>query len=189
VTVGDASVEPTLRKALAIGAHDAVRVDALALDPIQVARELSAVALAGAYDLIICGQESIDYNGGIVPAALAEILGWPVVSPCIGIDPAGGRAKATREIDGGKEILDLALPAVLGAKKGLVEESELRIPNMRGIMSARTKPLVVTAPQGANPGSAAVSFTKPAGKSAVQMIDAQDLDTLVQKLHEEAKVI
>ena len=189
VTVGDASVEPTLRKALAIGAQDAVRVDALATDPIQVARELSAVALAGAYDLIICGQESIDYNGGIVPAALAEILGWPVVSPCIGFDPAGGRAKATREIDGGKEILDLALPAVLGAKKGLVEESELRIPNMRGIMSARTKPLVVTAPQGANPGSAAVSFTKPAGKSAVQMIDAQDLDTLVQKLHEEAKVI
>lgn len=114
VTVGDASVEPTLRKALAIGAHDAVRVDTLPTDPLQVARELAAVVSEGAYDLVICGQESIDYNGGIVPSALAEILGWPVVTPCIGFDPAGGRAKASREIDGGKEVLDIALPAVLG---------------------------------------------------------------------------
>jgi electron transfer flavoprotein beta subunit len=112
-----------------------------------------------------------------------------VVTPCIGFDPAGGRAKASREIDGGKEVLDIALPAVLGAKKGLVEESELRIPNMRGIMAARTKPLVVKAPSGATAGSAPVSFSKPAGKSAVQMIDAQNLDALVKKLHEEAKVI
>ncbi|MFZ9733178.1 MAG: electron transfer flavoprotein beta subunit/FixA family protein, partial [Schleiferiaceae bacterium] len=88
-----------------------------------------------------------------------------------------------------KEVLDIALPAVLGAKKGLVEESELRIPNMRGIMSARTKPLAVKASAGATAGSAPVSFAKPAGKSAVQMIDAQDLDALVKKLHEEAKVI
>ena len=100
VTVGDASVEPTLRKALAIGAHDAVRVDALPTDPLQVARELAAVVSEGAYELVICGQESIDYNGGIVPSALAEILGWPVVTPCIGFDPAGGRAKASREIWG-----------------------------------------------------------------------------------------
>ena len=111
VTVGDASVEPTLRKALAIGAHDAVRVDALPSDPLQVARELASVVSEGAYELVICGQESIDYNGGIVPSALAEILGWPVVTPCIGFDPAGGRAKASREIDGGKEVLDIALPA------------------------------------------------------------------------------
>ncbi len=189
VTVGDASVEPTLRKALAIGAHDAVRVDALPSDPLQVARELASVVSEGAYELVICGQESIDYNGGIVPSALAEILGWPVVTPCIGFDPADGRAKASREIDGGKEVLDIALPAVLGAKKGLVEESELRIPNMRGIMAARTKPLVVKAPTGATAGSAPVSFSKPAGKSAVQMIDAHNLDALVKKLHEEAKVI
>ena len=175
--------------ALAIGAHDAVRVDAQPTDPIQVARELAAVASAGGYDLVVCGQESIDYNGGIVPSALAELLGWPVVTPCIGFTPEGGKAKASREIDGGKEVLDLALPAVLGAKKGLVEESELRIPNMRGIMSARTKPLTVAAAAGAAAGSAPVTFTKPAGKSAVQMIDAQDLETLVKKLHEEAKVI
>jgi len=189
VTVGGAEVEPTLRKALAIGAHDAVRVDAQPTDPLQVARELAAVAGEGGYDLIICGQESIDYNGGIVPSALAELLGWPVVTPCIGFEPNGSRAKASREIDGGKEILEISLPAVLGAKKGLVEESELRIPNMRGIMAARTKPFTVEAAAGAAAGSAPVSFAKPAGKSAVQIIDAQNLDLLVQKLHEEAKVI
>ena len=189
VTVGGAEVEPTLRKALAIGAHDAVRVDAQPTDPLQVARELAAVAGEGGYDLIICGQESIDYNGGIVPSALAELLGWPVVTPCIGFEPNGSRAKASREIDGGKEILEISLPAVLGAKKGLVEESELRIPNMRGIMAARTKPLQVVPAGTVSNVASTVKFELPPAKGSVKMIPADEAGKLIELLHTEAKII
>ena len=189
VTYGDASVEATLRKALAIGADDAVRLDGVPTDALQVASELAAHIQGAGYDLIICGQESIDYNGGIVPGALAALLDLPFVNACIGLNLSGSSANLLREIDGGKEEVSASLPLVVGGKKGLVEESELRIPNMRGIMTARTKPLAVTALTGAAAATAAVSFAKPAPKAAVQLIDPSNLDELVRRLHEEAKVI
>ncbi|MDG1253560.1 MAG: electron transfer flavoprotein subunit beta/FixA family protein [Schleiferiaceae bacterium] len=189
VTYGDASVEATLRKALAIGADDAVRIDGIPSDPMQVAGELAAYAKGQGFDLIICGQESIDYNGGIVPGALAAILDLPYVNACIGLEVNGRNAELLREIDGGKEQITTLLPVVIGGKKGLVEESELRIPNMRGIMTARSKPLAVTALSGSPALTSANSFTKPAAKAAVQLIDSSNLDELVRRLHEEAKVI
>jgi len=189
VTYGDASVEATLRKALAIGADDAVRLDGVPTDALQVASELATYADGQGYDLIICGQESIDYNGGIVPGALAAKLDVPFVNACIGLEISGSNATLLREMDGGKEELTATLPMVIGGKKGLVEESELRIPNMRGIMTARTKPLAVTALAGAAATTSALSFAKPAPKAAVQLIDASNLDELVRRLHEEAKVI
>ena len=189
ITYGDATVEPTLRKALAIGADDAVRLDGVPTDSMQVASELAAYISGQGFDLIICGQESIDYNGGVVPGALAAKLRLPFVNACIGLDLEGSQAQALREMDGGKEALTATLPLVVGGKKGLVEESELRIPNMRGIMTARTKPLAVTHLTGATALTGAAAFTKPAPKAAVQLIDSSNLDELVRRLHEEAKVI
>jgi electron transfer flavoprotein beta subunit len=189
ITFGDATVEATLRKALAIGADDAVRLDGVPTDPMQVAGELAAYAKDQGFDLIICGQESIDYNGGIVPGALAALMNLPFVNACIGLEVDGSNAQLLREIDGGKEQISAALPIVIGGKKGLVEESELRIPNMRGIMTARTKPLAVTPLSGSAALTAASGFTKPAAKAAVQLIDSSNLDELVRRLHEEAKVI
>ncbi len=189
VTYGDATVEPTLRKALAIGADDAVRLDGLPTDPMHVASELAVFISGQGFDLILCGQESIDYNGGVVPGALASKLGLPFINACIGLEIDGAHAHALREMDGGKEAITAPLPLVLGGKKGLVAESELRIPNMRGIMTARTKPLVVTPLSGAAAWTAAASFAKPAPKAAVQLIDSSNLDELVRRLHEEAKVI
>ena len=188
-TVGQASVEATIRKALAIGADNAVRIDAEPTDPMAVAEELAAYISGASFDLIITGTESIDYNGGIVPGALAAKLDLPFVNGCIGLSVDNGQIQATREIDGGKEQVSASLPAVVAGKKGLVKEEELRIPNMRGIMMARSKPLEVVAAQGAAARSQASAFAKPAAKAAVQIIDAGDMDHLVQKLHQDAKVI
>ncbi|KRO59408.1 MAG: electron transfer flavoprotein subunit alpha [Cryomorphaceae bacterium BACL7 MAG-120910-bin2] len=189
VTYGDTRVEQTLRKALAIGADDAVRLDGIPTDPMQVAGELAAHVQSAGYDLVICGQESIDYNGGIVPGALAAHLDWAFVNACIGLTLEGQQADCLREMDGGKEAVKATLPMVIAGKKGLVEESELRIPNMRGIMTARTKPLIPQPLAGTTPASHPASFTKPAPKAAVQLIDSSNLEELVRRLHEEAKVI
>lgn len=187
VNVGDASTEPTLRKALAIGADDAIRVNAAPTDAYFVAEQLAKVAQEGEYDLIICGQESIDYNGAQVPGMLAALLNLPFASPCVGLEIDGSSANVTREIDGGKEKSTMQLPIVLGGKKGLVEEKDLRIPNMRGIMTARTKPLAVAEATDASARTAAAKYEKPAPKAAVKLVD--DVNELVQLLHNEAKVI
>ncbi|MBT8254192.1 MAG: electron transfer flavoprotein subunit beta/FixA family protein [Flavobacteriaceae bacterium] len=189
VTVGGTEVEPTLRKALAIGADSAIRVDTEALDGLQVARELAEVAKSGAYDLVIAGRESIDYNGGMVPGMLAELTGADFINNCIGLEIEGSTATAIREMDGGKETLTASLPLVIGGQKGLVEESDLRIPNMRGIMMARKKPLNVTPSAQSQIESEIVKFEKPALKGAVKLVDATNLDELVALLHNEAKVI
>ncbi|MEE9349352.1 MAG: electron transfer flavoprotein subunit beta/FixA family protein [Flavobacteriaceae bacterium] len=189
VNVGEASSDPTLRKCLAIGADDAIRVNAPATDSFFVAKQLAEVAKNGNYDVIIAGKESIDYNGQMVPGMLAGILDYNFVNACVGLEIEGDSATVAREIDGGKELLKANLPLVVAGQKGIVEEKDLRIPNMRGIMMARKKPLNVVEAIASDQTTSAASFEKPAEKSACKMIDANNVDELVNLLHTEAKVI
>lgn len=189
LTVGGADTEPTLRKALAIGANDAIRIDADPTDGYFVAKQIAEVVKENQYDLVIAGRESIDYNGGQVPGMVAAMLNMPFVNACVGLEVEGDSASLIREIDGGKEKLTAKLPLVVGGQKGLVEEKDLKIPNMRGIMSARTKPLAVRPAVDADHKVAVGTFEKPAPKSAVKMIDPENMDELVNLLHTEAKVI
>jgi electron transfer flavoprotein beta subunit len=189
VNVGGPETEPTLRKALAIGANEAIRINATPTDGFFVAKQLAEVIKTGGYDLIIAGKESLDYNGGMVPGMIAGILGYNFVNSCVGLTIEGTNATVNREIDGGKEIVSTTLPLIIGSQKGLVEEKDLRIPNMRGIMTARTKVITVLEPVAANSNTKSVQFEKPAPKSAVKLIAADQLDELINLLHNEAKVI
>lgn len=189
VNVGGPETEPTLRKALAIGANEAIRVNAAPTDGIFVAKQLAEVIKNGGYDLVIAGKESLDYNGQMVPGMVAGLTSSNFVNSCISIEVDGTNVTAIREIDGGKETVSTSLPLIIGGQKGLVEEKDLRIPNMRGIMTARTKVLTVLEPVDANANTKAVKFEKPAAKSSVKMISADNLDELVNLLHNEAKVI
>ena len=154
-----------------------------------MAKEIVAVVEKGAYDLIIAGRESIDYNGGMVPGMISALIGASYVNNCVGLEIDGGQATAVREIDGGKETVTAALPLVIGGQKGLVEESDLKIPNMRGIMMARKKPLNVVEPTGAAALSNTTQYEKPAPKGEVKLVDADNVDQLIELLHNEAKVI
>lgn len=189
INVGGPETEPTLRKALAIGADSAIRVNTPATDGFAVAKQLATVVKDGGYDLVIAGRESIDYNGGMVPGMLAELIDANFVTNCISLEVEGTKAKAVREIDGGKETVSTSLPLVIGGQKGLVEESDLRIPNMRGIMQARQKPLNVVEPVEATKETTTVKFEKPEPRGAVKMVSPDNLDELVNLLHNEAKVI
>lgn len=189
VNVGGADTEPTLRKALAIGADTAIRVNTVPADGFAVAKQLANVVKNGGYDLVIAGRESLDYNGGMVPGMLAELTGANFVANCISLEVDGTNAKAVREIDGGKETVATSLPLVIAGQKGLVEESDLRIPNMRGIMMARQKPLTIVEAIGAAQETASVKFEKPAPKGAVKLVSPDNLDELISLLHNEAKVI
>jgi electron transfer flavoprotein beta subunit len=189
VNVGGPETEPTLRKALAIGANDAIRVNADPTDSFFVAKQLAEVIKNGSYDIIIAGKESLDYNGGMVPGMIAGLLGYNFLNSCISIIVEGTNVKATREIDGGKETISTTLPVIIGGQKGLVEEKDLRIPNMRGIMTARSKTLTVVDPVEVPLNTKAVKFEKPAPKSAVKLVAADNLDELINLLHNEAKVI
>lgn len=189
VTVGNQSVEPTLRKALAIGADDAIRVDTEPLDGFYVAQQLAEVVKQGAYDVVITGRESIDYNGAMVPGLLAANLNYNFVNACIGAEIEGTNVTATHEIDGGSEVLSTVLPVVLAGQKGIVEEKDLRIPNMRGIMMARKKPLKVVPAVEAIIASKIINFEKPPVRGACKMVAADNVDELINLLHNEAKVI
>ncbi len=189
VNVGGPETEPTLRKALAIGADNAIRVNTEATDGFFVAKQLAKVVQDGGYDLVIGGRESIDYNGGMVPGMVAAITGANFVNTCIGLEIEGDTATAIREIDGGKETSTTKLPLVVGGQKGLVEESDLRIPNMRGIMMARKKPLTVVEPVGAEQETKAVQFQKPAPKGDVKLVSPDNVQELIDLLHNEAKAI
>ncbi|AMA50074.1 MULTISPECIES: electron transfer flavoprotein subunit beta/FixA family protein [Flavobacterium] len=189
VNVGEADTEPTLRKALAIGANDAIRVNANPTDGLFVAKQLAEVIKNGGFDLIIAGKESLDYNGGMVPGMTAGLLGYNFINSCIDLKIEGNAVTAAREIDGGKEVVTTSLPLIVGGQKGLVEEKDLRIPNMRGIMTARTKPLSVVEPVGADVATKAVKFEKPAPKQEVKLVSPDNLDELINLLHNEAKVI
>src|SRR5690606_16811234 len=189
VTVGGAQTEPTIRKALAIGADRAIRVDAEPKDGHYVATQLAQVVKNGGYDLVIAGKESIDYNGGMVPGILASLTDMAFVNGCIGLEVEGQTATVLREIDGGKEKISAPLPLLIGGQKGLVQESDLRIPNMRGIMTARQKPLNVVAAVEARQPTRDQKFEKPQPKGAVKLVDAGNVGELVELLHKEAKVI
>ena len=189
VNVGTSSTESTLRKALAIGADNAIRINADPKDGMSVAKEIAVVAKEGGYDLILAGKESSDYNGQMVPGMLAALLDYNFINGCVQIDVDGTNVSATREIDGGSESLKTNLPLVVGGQKGIVEESDLRIPNMRGIMTARSKPLKVVEPNGVSEKSISVSFEKPAAKQACKMIETGQEKELDSLLHQEAKVI
>ncbi|RMZ50120.1 electron transfer flavoprotein beta subunit/FixA family protein [Flavobacteriaceae bacterium PRS1] len=189
VSVGGAEVEPTLRKALAIGADAAIRVNTVATDGFTVAKQLAKVVEDGAYDLVIAGRESIDYNGGMVPGMIAALTNANFINNCISLEVDGSNVKAVREIDGGKETVNTAFPLVIGGQKGIVEESDLRIPNMRGIMMARKKPFTVVDPVDSNAETASISFEKPEAKGAVTLVSPDNLEELVNLLHNEAKVI
>ena len=188
-TVGESSVEPIMRKALAIGADKAFRIDTHPTDGFLVAQALSETIRKENYDLVICGRESIDYNGNMVPGLIASHCGYSFINTCTGLTIDGDKATAIREIDGGSETLETSLPLVIGAQKGLVEESDLKIPNMRGIMSARTKPLEVITPSNLEALTEDLSFEKPASKSEVTLIDEANIDQLIELLHKEAKVL
>ena len=187
VNVGGPETEPTLRKALAIGADEAIRVNAPATDGFYVAKQLANIANEGEYDLIIGGRESIDYNGGMVPGMIAKLTGANFVNMCINIEVEGTNVTAAREIDGGNEIINTSLPLVVAGQKGIVEESDLRIPNMRGIMQARSKPLKVKEPIDISIETKITGFSKPDSKGAVKLVD--NVDELINLLHNEAKVI
>ena len=189
INVGGPETEPTLRKALAIGANEAIRVNAVPADGFFVAKQIAEVIKNGAYDVIIAGKESLDYNGGMVPGMIAGILGYNFLNSCINLTVDGANVKAIREMDGGKETVTTSLPLIIGGQKGLVEEKDLRIPNMRGIMTARSKTLTIVEPVAASINTKAVKFEKPALRSAVKLISADNLDELVNLLHNEAKVI
>lgn len=184
--VGDASSEATIRKALAVGADEAVRVDAPASDASFVAHQIAAYAKEKQFDLILTGRESIDYNGTQVQAYVAELLNIPSVSIAKKLTIDGNTATVEREIEGGKEILMASLPLVVGTAEGV---AETKIPNMRGIMSARTKPLEVIAAVDVPSLSNIKSYETPPTRGAVQLIDKDQVAQLVERLHNEAKVI
>jgi len=186
INVGLSTTEPSIRKALAIGANDAVRINAEPDDAYFVAEQISAYAKSENFDLIFTGRESIDYNGGLVCGLLAQILGIPSVNGINFIEIENGVATMTRDIDGGKEKLTCKLPLVASAMQEL---AEARIPNMRGIMSARTKPLKVIEPVAGDKMSSTISFELPAAKGSCKMIAAENAEQLIELLHSEAKVI
>lgn len=189
VSVGDATVEPVLRKALAIGANNAVRINMEAKDSYSTAEALASVVKEGHYDIVFCGKESLDYNGGGVPAILAQLVDFSFVNAVIGLDIKENIALITREIEDGREVVEVSLPVVVAGQKGLVGEKELIIPNMRGIMGARTKPLTVVESTTCTIKTETTVFQAAAPRNTVKMIPADNLDELLRLLHEEAKVI
>ena len=186
INVGPASNDAVIRKALAIGADEAVRVDAPATSTFEVASAIAEHARGAGYDLILTGKETIDYNGSEVGAMVAELLDFPFVSYASKLDVEGSTAAIRRDIEGGVEVLEVDLPAVVSAAKGMAEQ---RIPNMRGIMMAKKKPLQVASPAATSARTRVAKYELPGNKGSVRMIDPDNMDELVRLLHEEAKVI
>ena len=185
--VGTSEIEPTLRKALAIGADDAFRIDLDPMDAFQVATELAVLVQSNAFDLVLCGIESSDFNGAMVGGMLAELLGYPSISSVSSLALNGNGVVLNREVDGGKESISIGLPFVGIVQKGIALDP--RIPSMRGIMTARSKPLIVVPSQGSAPLTLVCGYSLPEQKSACHLVDAGNVPELVRLLHEEAKVI
>jgi electron transfer flavoprotein beta subunit len=186
LNVGPADTEPTIRKALAIGADDAIRVNAEPSDSYFVAAQIADIAKKNSYDLILMGRESIDFNGNQVHGMVAEMLGLPSVSPVMKLDINGNTATMSKEIEGGKEIVEVDLPFVAGCQEPI---AEWKIPNMRGIMSARTKPLQVVEPIAVADIVVNDHYELPAPKSGVKLIDPSTPEKLFELLKTEAKVL
>jgi len=186
VTVGAADNDPIIRKALALGGEEAIRVNADSTDCYYIAAQIAAVAKQGGYDLVFTGKETIDYNGSSIGGMVAELLDLPYVSLATKFEWNGNTAKVAREIEGGEEICEVQLPVVVSCQKGVAEQ---RIPNMRGIMAARTRPLKVVEPAAADSLTSVKSFELPPPKAGVKLVDPENVDELVRLLHEEAKII
>lgn len=187
VNVGGADADPIIRKSLALGGDEAIRVNASNLqDSFYVASQIAEVAKNGGYDVIFTGKETIDYNGSSIGGMVAELLDLPYISLATKFEVNGTTATVTREIEGGEETDEVSLPVVISCQKGM---AEARIPNMRGIMSARTKPLKVAEPVKADALTSISSFELPPAKAGVKLISPDNLGELVRLLHEEAKVI
>ena len=184
--VGTADDEPIIRKALALGGDEAIRVDGQPSDSHWVAAQIAEVARRGGYDLVLTGKETIDYNGSGIGGMVAEMLDMPYVSLAVKMDVAGGHATVAREIEGGEEVCECALPLVVSCQKGM---AEARIPNMRGIMAARSKPLKAVEPVAAEAYTSVSAFELPPAKSGVRLVPADNPEELVRLLHEEAKII
>lgn len=186
IHVGLVDSEATIRKGLALGADDAVRIDAEGPDAFFVADQIAAYAKANGYDLVLVGKETINYNGSSVGAMIAGILDLPFISLATKLDLSGNKATVEQDIDGGSQVVECELPLIISCAKGMAEQ---RIPNMRGIMAARTKPLTIVAANGSAPLTSIKSFALSAGRTHVKMISEDNMDELVHLLHTEAKVI
>ncbi|MCU0336545.1 MAG: electron transfer flavoprotein subunit beta/FixA family protein [Sediminibacterium sp.] len=186
ITVGGADTEPIIRKALALGGDEAIRVNTEEQDPYFVASQIAEVARQGNYDLIFTGKETIDYNGSSMGGLIAELLDMPYLSLATKFELNGNEATVTREIEGGEETAKVNLPLVVSCQKGVAEQ---KIPNMRGIMAARTKPLKVLDPSNADILTSVVSYELPPAKAGVKLVEADQVEELVRLLHEEAKAI
>ncbi|MEM1320404.1 MAG: electron transfer flavoprotein subunit beta/FixA family protein [Bacteroidota bacterium] len=186
VNVGPSSNDAIIRKGLAIGADNAVRIDADPKSALYVAHQIAEFAKAENFDIVFLGKETIDYNGSEVGAMLAEYLDTPYISYATQMDVEGTTATISREIEGGTEVIEVALPLTVSCAKGMAEQ---RIPNMRGIMMAKRKPLKVVPPAESADLSTVSTYELPAEKSSVKMLDPENMDELVRLLHEEAKVL
>jgi len=184
ITVGEADAEPIIRKALALGGDEAIRVNIQSNDSFVVASQIAAIAKEGAYDLILTGKETIDYNSACIGAMLSGLLDLPFVSLANKMQLNGHTASIQREIEGGEETCELTLPAIVSCQKGMAEQ---RIPNMRGIMAARTKPLKVVEPIAVQATTSIQAYDLPPAKSGVKLVAADNVDELVRLLKEEAK--
>jgi electron transfer flavoprotein beta subunit len=185
VTVGEADAEPIIRKALALGGDEAIRINIQSNDSFVVASQIAAIAKEGAYDLILTGKETIDYNSACIGSMLSGLLDLPFVSLANQMVLNGNTASVQREIEGGEETCDVTLPAIVSCQKGMAEQ---RIPNMRGIMAARTKPLKVVEPIAVQATTSIKTYDLPPAKSGVKLVAADNVDELVRLLKEEAKV-
>jgi len=186
ISVGNADAEPILRKALALGGDEAIRVNIDSDDAYVIATQIATVVKDGGYDLILTGKETIDHNGSSLGGMVAEMLDLPYISLATKLEMDGSVAKATREIDGGQELDEVATPVVISAQKGM---AEARIPNMRGIMAARTKPLKVVEPAACEALTATVSFEMPPAKAGVKLVAPDQVEELVRLLRDEAKIV
>jgi electron transfer flavoprotein beta subunit len=186
VTVGNADSDPIIRKALALGGDEAIRVNAASQDSFYIASQIAEVAKQGGYELVFTGKETIDYNGSSIGGMVAELLDLPYVSLAIKFNLEGNSAIIDREIEGGEETNKVQLPLVVSCQKGMAEQ---RIPNMKGIMGARSKPLKVVEPVPVEQYTSIAAFELPPPKAGVKMVSADNPEELVRLLHEEARVI
>jgi electron transfer flavoprotein beta subunit len=185
ITVAAADTDPIIRKALALGGDEAIRVNADSHDSFYIAAQIAEVARQGGYDLVFTGKETIDYNGSSIGGMVAELLDLPYISLATQFNLNGAIATVVREIEGGEETDEVSLPVVVSCQKGVAEQ---RIPNMKGIMGARTKPLKVVEPAAIEPLTSIVSFELPPAKAGVKLVPADNPAELIRLLHEEAKV-
>ena len=186
ITVAGADADPVIRKALALGGDEAIRVNAVSDDSLYIATQIAEVATQNGYDLIFTGKETISSNSAAIGGMIAELLDMPYISLATKFDLNGATATVTREIEGGEEVAEVSTPMVVSCAKGIAEQ---RLPNMRGIMAARTKPLKVVEPVPADTFTEIVNYELPPAKAGVKLVPADNIDELVRLLHEEAKAI